>query len=58
MIEGAILLGLVDAKHDQTINDFSNDELLEKLPIPPKSVEDAVELLIDGMTLKDPPFIL
>ena len=53
VIEGALLLSLVDAKYDQTINDYTNEQLLENLPLPPKTVDDAVELLIDGMTLRD-----
>lgn len=53
IIEGAILLGLVDAKDGETVNDFSNEEYLEKLPVPLKTVEEAVDRLISELSLKD-----
>jgi len=53
IVEGAVLLGLVKANTGDNINDYQVDEYLKKLPVPPKTVEDAVDRLISEMKLKD-----
>jgi hypothetical protein len=53
IIEGVILLGLVNAPSGRAITDYSKKDYLEKLPIPPKSVKEAVARLISEMALKD-----
>ena len=51
IIEGVILLGLVDAKSGEHLTDYDQKELLDKLPIPPKTVEEAVDRLISDLDL-------
>jgi hypothetical protein len=53
IIEGTILLGLVNAKAGERLTDFDRKELLDKLPIPPKTVDEAVDRLISDLDLKD-----
>jgi len=52
IIEGAILLGLVNAKSGEHLTDYNRKELLDKLPIPPKTVEEAVDRLISDLDLE------
>ena len=52
IIEGVILLGLVDAKSGEHLTDYDRKELLDKLPIPPKTVEEAVDRLISDLDLE------
>ena len=52
IIEGVILLGLVYAQSGSMITDYSKEEYLEKLPIPPKTVEEAVDRLISDLDLE------
>jgi hypothetical protein len=52
IIEGVILLSLVNAKADSMITDYSNEEYLEKLPAPPKTVDEAVDRLILDLDLE------
>jgi hypothetical protein len=52
IIEGAILLGLVNAKSGEHLTDYDRKELLDKLPIPPKTVEEAVDRLISDLDLE------
>jgi hypothetical protein len=53
IVEGTILLGLVNAKTGERLTDFDRKELLDKLPIPPKTVDEAVDRLISDLDLKD-----
>ena len=53
IVEGAIILGLMNAPPDSHITDFTQEEYLEKLPIPPKTVDEAVNQIIRDMPLKD-----
>jgi hypothetical protein len=52
IIEGTILLGLVNAKSGEHLTDYDRKELLDKLPIPPKTVEEAVDRLISNLDLE------
>ena len=53
IIEGAILLSLVKAQAGEHLTDFDRKELLDKLPIPPKTVDEAVDRVISDLDLKD-----
>lgn len=53
IIEGAILFGLFNAPKGATINDLEINELINDLPLPPKTVDDAVDRLISDIELKD-----
>jgi hypothetical protein len=53
IIEGTILLGLVNAKSGEHLTDFDGKDLLDKLPIPPKTVDEAVDRLLSDLDLKD-----
>jgi putative molybdenum carrier protein/uncharacterized protein DUF6794 len=52
IVEGTILLSLVNAKFGEHLTDHSRKEYLEKVPIPPKTVEEAVEQLISDLDLE------
>ena len=43
----------MNAPFGRAITDYSKKDYLEKLPIPPKSVKEAVDRLISEMALKD-----
>ena len=53
IIEGVILLGLVKAQAGSLLTDHDMDEYLEKLPVPPKTVDEAVDRLIEDLDLSD-----
>ena len=53
VIEGVILLWLVKAKTGSLLTDHDIDEYLEKLPVPPKTVDEAVDRLIENLDLSD-----
>ncbi len=53
IIEDTILLGLVNAKPGEHLTDHSREEYLEKVPILPKTVGEAVERCIAVLDLKD-----
>ena len=52
IIEGTILLGLVKAESGKHLTDYDRKELLDKLPIPPKTVAEAVDRLISDLDLE------
>ena len=52
IIEGTILLSLVNARPGEHLTDHSRQEYLEKVPIPPKTVEEAVDRLISDLDLE------
>ncbi|MEJ2656693.1 MAG: putative molybdenum carrier protein [Desulfobacterales bacterium] len=53
IIESTILLSLVNAKPGEHLSDHSRQKYLEKAPIPPKTVDEAVDRLITLLDLKD-----
>jgi len=53
IIQGVILLGLVKAQPGSLLTDHDMDEYLEKLPVPPKTVDEAVDRLIEDLDLSD-----
>ena len=53
IIEGAILLGLVKAQSGSLVTDHGMDEYLKKLPVPPMSVDEAVDQVIEDLDLRD-----
>jgi hypothetical protein len=53
IVEGALILDLMNASSDSDIIDFSGRNYVEKLPVPPKTVHQAVDILISKMMLKD-----
>jgi len=53
VIEGVILLGLVKAKTGSLFTDHDIDEYLKELPVPPKTVDEAVDRLIENLDLSD-----
>ena len=52
IIEGVILLGLIHAKSGEHLTDYDRKELLEKLPIPPKTVDEAVDKILNELDLE------
>jgi len=52
IIEGVILLGLVNAKAGEYLTDYDMEVYLKKLPVPPKTVDEAVDNLISDLDLK------
>ena len=52
IIEDSILLSLVKAKPGEHLADYDRKELLNKLPIPPKTVDEAVDQVISDLDLK------
>ena len=53
IIEGALILDLMNASTGSNINDFSDKDYFEKLPVPPKTLNQAVDILMSKMVLKD-----
>lgn len=53
IVEGALMLNQMNVPSDRAIDDYSKKDYLEKLPVPPRTVEEAVERLISEMALKD-----
>jgi hypothetical protein len=53
IVESALILDLMNASSDYSITDFSERDYFEKLPGPPKTVNQAVDILISKMALKD-----
>ncbi|MBC8199345.1 MAG: putative molybdenum carrier protein [Desulfobacteraceae bacterium] len=53
IIQGVILLGLVKAQAGSVLTDHDMDEYLEKLPAPPRKVDEAVNRLIEDLDLRD-----
>jgi hypothetical protein len=52
IVEGIILLTLVHAKSREKLTDYDRKELLDKLPITPKTVDEAVVRMISNLDLK------
>jgi hypothetical protein len=53
IIAGVLVLNVMNAEPGASINDYSTDELLNRLPLPPKTLDEAVETLVKGLPLKD-----
>ena len=53
ILEDSIFLSLVKAKPGEHLADYDRKELLDKLPIPPKTVDEAVDQVISDLDLKD-----
>jgi hypothetical protein len=53
VVEGTILLGLIGAKPGEALEDYDKKDYLKKLPIPPKTIDEAVERLIYNFDLED-----
>ena len=53
IVESALLLDLMDAPPESHITDFSQEESLNKPPMPPKTVDEAVDQIITEMPLRD-----
>jgi hypothetical protein len=53
IVEGTILLGLVKAEPGERLADYDKKELLDKLPVPPKTVDEAVDQVISDLYLRD-----
>ncbi|MGD9245857.1 MAG: putative molybdenum carrier protein [Desulfobacterales bacterium] len=53
IVEGALLLAIVDAPLGSKVTDYYKDMYLEKLPVLPKTVDEAVDQIISGMTLEE-----
>ena len=52
IIEGTILLSMVHAKSGEKLTDYDRKELIDKLPIPPNTVDEAVERMIADLDLE------
>jgi hypothetical protein len=53
ILRDCILLSLIKAKPGEHLADYDRKELLYKLPIPPKTVDEAVDQIISDLDLKD-----
>ena len=53
ILKDSILLSLVKARPGEHLADYDRKELLDKLPIPPKTVDEAVDQVISDLDSKD-----
>jgi len=53
IIEGALLLDLMDAPQGSKVTDYYKDLYLQKLPILPKTVDEAIDQIISDMSLEE-----
>jgi hypothetical protein len=53
IVEGALLLDIMDAPPGSRVMDYSKDMYLTKLPVLPKTVDEAVDQIISDMTLEE-----
>jgi len=53
ILQDSILLSLVKAKPGEHLANYDRKELLDKLPIPPKTVDEAVDQVISDLDSKD-----
>lgn len=53
IVEGALILDLMNAPSDSHITDYTKEEYLDKLPVLPKTVDEAVDQIIADMPLQD-----
>ena len=52
IIEGAILLDLVNAKSGEYVTDYDRKDFIKLVPMPPKTVDEAVERMISDLDLE------
>jgi len=53
IVEGALILDLMNAPPDSHITDYTKKEYLDELPVLPKTVDEAVDQIIADMPLQD-----
>ena len=53
IVEGALSLDLMEAPAGSNITNFTQEEYLSRLPVTPKTVDEAVDQIIKEMPLKD-----
>ena len=53
IVEGALLLDIMDAPPGSSVMDYSKEMYLKKLPVLPKTVDEAVNQIISDMTLEE-----
>ena len=53
IVEGALLLNVMDAPQGSRVMDYSKEMYLRKLPVLPKTVDEAVDQIISDMTLEE-----
>jgi len=53
IVEGALLLDLTDAPQGSKVTDYYRDMYIKKLPILPKTVDEAVDQIISDMSLEE-----
>lgn len=53
IVEGALLLAVMDAPQGSKVTDYYKDMYLQKLPVLPKTVDEAVDQIISDMTLEE-----
>jgi len=53
IVEGALLLDMKGAPRNSRITDYSNEKYLERVFIPPKTVDEAVNHIISDLPLQD-----
>ena len=53
IVEGALILDLMSAPPDSHITNYTKEEYLDKLPVLPKTVDEAVDQIIADMPLQD-----
>ena len=53
IVEGALLLDIIDAPHGSKIQDFPYDKYLQRLPAIPKTVDEAVDQIVSDMSLEE-----
>ena len=53
IVEGALLLAVMDAPQGSKVTDYYKDMYLQKLPVLPKTVDEAVDQIISDMSLEE-----
>jgi len=53
IIEGALLLDMMDAPQGSNVTDYYKDMYLKKLPVLPKTVDEAIDQIISDMSLEE-----
>ena len=53
IVEGSLLLDIMNAPQGSRMMDYSKEMYLKKLPVLPKTVDEAVDQIISDMTLKE-----
>ena len=53
IVEGALLLDIMDAPQGSRFMDYTKEMYLKKLPVLPKTVDEAVDQIISDMTLEE-----